>query len=365
MRRRALAREIVASTWAARVPSVLIAVVVAAMCFAAIATVGRTAAAAADVANRMEQAGARRMSVIDGGSLGFINARTLAAVRSLSTVENAQALGRPFDATNGIIGSGGTRIPVWPVLGDVTQVGKVVWGRAPGPGEAVVSMEMLQTLNLSAPAGYLTASDDQSQYPIVGAYRAWPTFEDLNAGALITPTGPISGRELRVVVDSVASAPGTVSSVMAILAPPLDAQGLYVDAPTVLAETAGAINAQLSGSGRALLLMILTVGGFFVAAVVLADALVRRRDLGRRRTLGITRSDLVALVAGRAVLTSTLGALAGCIAGWSTNQAISSTTPVDFTVGIGVLAVLSAGIAALPPAWYAARMDPVAVMRTP
>jgi hypothetical protein len=40
-------------------------------------------------------------------------------------------------------------------------------------------------------------------------------------------------------------------------------------------------------------------------------------------------------------------------------------TPVPFAGAIAVLAVLTAMIAALPPAVYAANVDPVRIMRTP
>jgi putative ABC transport system permease protein len=39
--------------------------------------------------------------------------------------------------------------------------------------------------------------------------------------------------------------------------------------------------------------------------------------------------------------------------------------PWDFTVGVGLLAVLAAGAAAVPPALLAALRDPVGVLRTP
>lgn len=364
MRWRALLREIWATTWSTRIPSALITLVVAAMCFTAIATVGRSAAAAADVAARMEQAGARRLSVVDARSVGFINPRTLAGIRSLSTVEETDALGAPFDATNGVIGFGGTQIPVWPVLGKAAGVGDLVWGRAPQPGEAVISITALPTVGMAAPVGYLVATSGE-QYPVVGAYRARPPFEDLAAGAIVVPEAPVAGREVRVLVSSIGAARETTSAVLSILAAPADADGVYVDAPTALAETARDIDAQLSGAGRSLLMLILVVGGVFVAAVVLADVLIRRRDLGRRRTLGITRSRLTALVAGRAVLTATLGALIGCVGGAVFNASLGAPTPWMFVVGVGVLALLAAGLAAIAPAAAAARLDPVTVMRTP
>jgi hypothetical protein len=40
-------------------------------------------------------------------------------------------------------------------------------------------------------------------------------------------------------------------------------------------------------------------------------------------------------------------------------------TPPDFAVAVGVLATLTAGLSSLLPAFYATRLDPVNVMRTP
>ena len=364
MRWRALVREAWATTWASKVSSLLILVVVAAMCFAAIVTVGRSASAVAEVAQRMEQAGARRLSVVDTRDGGFINARTLGVIRGMTTVESATVLGTPFDVTNGIIGRGGHRTPAWPVLGEITEVAELVRGRMPQPGEALVSSTQLRPLGLGEPVGYLTSTDGTAQYPIVGAFRPSAAFEDLATGVIISATPDSTGRELRVVIDAVTSTKPTVNAILATLAPP-DIQGVQVDSPTALAETAKDLNTQLTGFGRTLLLLILAVGGFFVAAVVLADVLVRRRDLGRRRTLGITRADLIALVVLRTIITGLLGAAMGCAAAWLTNRALGFTTPIDFTVAVGVLATLVAAAAALPPATYASRLDPVHVMRTP
>lgn len=364
MRLGTLLREAWATTWAAKVSSTLIAVVVAAMCVASIVTVGRSAAAAAEVAARMEQAGARRLTVIDTRAGEFVNERTRAVVQGLSTVETAVALGAPFDAVNGLVGPGGTRVPVWPVIGDPAKVGTLVRGRAPQPGEALVSVSALRSLSLEHPVGVLATPDGLQQFPIVGAYAALPPFEDAAAGAIVAAPEGTPGRELRVVITDVTAARASVSSILGVLSPP-DPQGVQIESPTGIAQTAQDLNAQLSGFGRTLLLLILGAGGFFVAAVVLADVLVRRRDLGRRRTLGITRSDLVRLVAARALIAAVLGASAGCVAGGLANGFTGSPTPADFVVGIGVLACLVAAIAALPPAAYAARLDPVRVMRTP
>nr|MCW1079641.1 hypothetical protein [Streptococcus anginosus] len=75
-----------------------------------------------------------------------------------------------------------------------------------------------------------------------------------------------------------------------------DPAKLIIRSSVSQAKQGVAVTGQVAGMGRALLILILGVGALFIAAVVLADVLIRRRDLGRRRTLGITRGGLVALV---------------------------------------------------------------------
>lgn len=312
----------------------------------------------------MEQAGARRLSVIDLKHGGFVNDRTLGVVRGLSTVESASAVGVPFDGVNGVVGAGGVKVPVWPVLGDVAQVSTVVRGRVPQSGEALVSTGVLRSLNLTDPVGYLTSTDGLRQYPIVGSFTPLPPFEEFAAGAIVAAPDGSLGRELRVVIDDIAATRATVSTIMGVLAP-ADPEGVRIESPTGTARTAQDVNAKLAGFGRTLLLLILGAGGLFVAAVVLSDVLIRRRDLGRRRTLGITRADLVALAVTRTLFATAIGSIVGCSTGWAINWFTGSPTPVDFVVAVGVLGSGVAALAALVPAVHAARLDPVRVMHTP
>lgn len=364
MRLSELVRESWAMTWFSRIPSALIMVVVAAMCVTTLVTVGSSAGAVASVTQRLEEAGARRLVVGDGGRQGFINGRTLGEVRAVSGVQSAHALGLPFDAVNGVFGAGGPSVPVWPVLGETSGMARLVRGRAPLPGEAIVSITRLNALRLQEPAGYLVNPDTQQQYAIVGAFVPEPGFEDTSAGALAVAPPDAIAQELRIIVDDITRAPVTVKAVMGILSP-ADPSTVRVESPTALAQTARDLHAQLVRQGRSLLFMILGAGGFFVAAVILADVLVRRRDLGRRRTLGISRLDLIALVVLRALWTAALGAALGVALGWWLTSRQGVSVPADFTVAAAVLGTLIAAMASMPPAVFAATRDPVAVMRTP
>ncbi len=362
MRFTSLLREALATTWAAKVASALVVAVVAGMCFAAVATVGRSASAVSDVAERLERAGARRLTVIDTKGQGFINESTLGVLNSVSTVESAHALGTPFDTVNGAIGAGGLKLPVWSLLGDTSTAVEMVRGRAPAEGEAIISVKTQRRLLLTEPLGYLTTLDGARQFPIVGAYEAGPALNKLDAGALVNVPDSEASRELVVTIVDTAAATATVQAVLSVLAPPAQ-DDVAIESPTGLAATARQLEADLASQGRSLLLLILGVGGLFVAAVVLADVLVRRRDLGRRRTLGVTRTDLVAMVTVRCLITGALGACVGTFAAVVTNRMIGFDTPPQFALGVAVLGLLVAAVAAVAPALYASRLDPVDVMR--
>lgn len=363
MRLRALIREALAAGWAAKVPTALVVIVVATMSFVALSTVGKAAANEDQIRQRLEAAGARRLTVTDTHGAGFINPRTLALVSTLNSVDTAVAIGEPSDVTNGRIGPGGVRVATFPILGDLGKVGRLIRGRWPQPGEAVVTVDAQRRLGLAEPVGFVQTSS-RSSFPIVGAIAIVPPFDDMTQSIVVNATGTAQARELRVVISSIPDVNATQKAILSILAPS-DAQGVSIDSPAGLADTAQQLGGQLAGFGRSLLLLILGVGAFFVATVVLSDILVRRRDLGRRRTLGVTRADLTGLVTLRTLTPAALGALLGTVAAMIINARTGYPTPVDFAAAVAVLASLTATVAALPPAVYAARLDPVNVMRTP
>lgn len=183
--------------------------------------------------------------------------------------------------------------------------------------------------------------------------------------AQITPSLARDGasfHQLRVVADSVPHTRAVQNAALAVLDPdPASIQVVLASAANSAAQDlAGTFN----GFGRSVLLLILGAGAFFVAAVVLADVLIRRRDLGRRRTLGITRTALIALVATRTVLAAAVGAAVGVVSGlWVASR--GTDLPLAFAGGVAFLATLTALIACLPPALLAASRDPVEIMRTP
>jgi putative ABC transport system permease protein len=124
---------------------------------------------------------------------------------------------------------------------------------------------------------------------------------------------------------------------------------------------------------------MVVLGGFATAALLLAGVGVygviaylvtqRSHEIGIRLALGAQRSDIVSLVGGRVLATTTLGialGLAGAAAASGAMTKLLFATPAidggTYAVGAAVL-LAAAGIAALVPTVRATRVNPATSMR--
>ena len=189
MNLRTLLREAVTAARTSPVPSALVLLVVAAMCFAAVATVGRQAATEAAVAAELSGPGARVLTVTDTGGTGFLTGATAATLAGLDTAEAALARDSPMDAVNTGIGRGGARVAVTNVVGTLDRGIELTRGRLPAPGEVVVPEAKLAELGLAQPSGAIEATDG-GQWAVVGAFQAQDPFQDLDGYALTVPAAP-------------------------------------------------------------------------------------------------------------------------------------------------------------------------------
>ena len=305
-------REALATTWASKVPSAIVTCLVAAMCAASIATVGRTAAAEAQLLQRLDSAGSRILVVQDVRRNDLITPTLVDQAAGLSTSEHAVGMMLAVDVVNGVIGQGGTRVPAWGVHGDLAAMASLTAGRWPGPGEAIVSQTAMDQLGLQVPVGWVaqastTIVDDWS---IVGSYTARQPFTDTGGGLLyVAPPGRALDA-LHVVLTDAGAAQATQSQVLRLIDPP-QPDALAITSPISLAQLQEIVTGDQATFGRTLLLAVLGGGALLVAIVTLADVLVRRADLGRRRALGATRAAIVTLVVLRTLAPALLGAALG------------------------------------------------------
>ncbi|GAA3801498.1 FtsX-like permease family protein [Cellulomonas soli] len=363
MRLRELLREATASARAQRVPTLMVVVLVAAMCVTTILTVGRTAGAEAQVAERLNSAGSRQLVVRDARSQGFLTSSVVGSVESLSTVERAVGLGIAFDASNAVFGSGGTAVAARAVTGDLSSAVRLTAGRWPNPGEALVSAPAMSALGLDEPVGSLLGSDGAT-FAIVGSYAPRAPFDALDGGAVVAASPGENAQALYVIARSAGAASSTQSAVLATLNRE-DPGDVTVESPVDLATVQQSVAGDLTVFGRGMLILVMGAGAVLVGVVVLADVLLRRRDLGRRRALGAARWMLVSLVVLRAALAAALGSTLGVLAGAAAASRTGIAPTVAFDVSVGVIAVLVTAATAVVPAVAAAWQDPVRVLRTP
>lgn len=357
-----LLREVLATVRSSRVPTGLILVLTAMMCAGTLATVGRTVSAERVVQQRIDSAGSKVIVLRDLQQKQLFPASVIDAAAHLSATERAVGLSSPVDVVNGAVGRGAAVVPSWRVVGDLSAVARLTGGRWPRPGEALVSEPARQQLGLAETFGWVTSGVDE--VPVVGSYAAREPFADQAGGVLVAALGPDQAASMYVIAASAAAVRGA-EAVSISLVGVTAAQDLGVESPATIAQLQQSVGRDLGGFNRSLVLGVMGAGAVLVAIVVLSDALVRRKDLGRRRALGANRATIVALV----VLRTAVPALAGSVLGTTTGLWIAARFDAapgwSFTLAISILSVLAAMLSAVPPAVYAARRDPVEVLRTP
>lgn len=363
MRLITLSAEAARTAAAQRVSSLLMAALCAAIVAVTLLTVGRTATAEQQLLSRLDTAGARLLVITDDRDRGLVTAAAVGVIAELDLIERVVGVDSPVDVTNAVIGEGGVRVPAWPVIGDLGQVVALTDGRWPQPGEALVSAAAQGSLGLARPAG-VVADTAGMEYAVVGSYIAGPPFDQFDASVVVAADTSATARSVHVVVASPEAGRLAERLVITTLAPP-DLSDITVQSPAALSDLQRLLGGDLGEFGRGILALTLGGGAFLIAVVVLAEVLLRRRDLGRRRALGAPRWGLVALVVARTVVAAVPGVVAGAVAGTAAAMVWAEPTPADFTAAVGLLTVLVAVVAAAAPALIAAGRDPVGVLRTP
>ena len=362
-----LAREVPRIARSAPVASVVTALIVGAVCAVIIATTGQTVQAEREVLARIDEAGTRAVAITDDSGAAALDPAAIDRIAGLSGVDWVVGFGFATDGRNAALGSAGSPVAVRTLYGRLPPTAIVsTSGRAALPGEGLVGPEAQATLGLAAGAGGVAVGAGAA-VPVVGTLDVGDLLGFLDRGVLVTPAegdpGPVRSIHLLTHRPEDVAA---VADAAQLLTGAGDAQAVRIETSETLADVRAAVAGELGRFGRRLVTIVLGVGLVLVGLNVYGSITLRRRDFGRRRALGASRSVIAALVLGQTLLVAILGAAGGAAVGAGVVVRVAGAAPAaSFVVAVAALAVLSAAAAALIPAGIAAHRDPITVLRVP
>ncbi|MEO5941770.1 MAG: ABC transporter permease [Candidatus Limnocylindrales bacterium] len=138
------------------------------------------------------------------------------------------------------------------------------------------------------------------------------------------------------------------------------------DVLTARAAAAGAFDSLFLGLG----LVALIVGAVGVANIMLISVLERRSEIGLRRALGATKSQIRTQFLAESILLAAIGGVVGVLAGaaatavYAGSKGWALVIPVEAWSGGIASAILIGAFAGLLPAVRASRMPPTVALRT-
>ncbi len=361
----ALLRETVATSRSAPLALVTVFVLVLGVCLASFLVAGRAAANEQAVLGLIDDTGPRTVTVADLDGTSMLTGAAVQRIAGLSEVAWTVGVGPIADVRNTALGDAGQPRGLRTLIGGPGPALRLLGGRWPEAGEAVVSSAAQSGLGLGAPSGSIDTRT--SSYDVVGAFAATAPLTDLDGVVLTGVADPTRAPVDRIYV--VARDVAAVSELAVAIRGVVGAQsatGLSVTTSAELVSLQGAIGGELSAFSRQIALLVIAGGAVLVAVAMYAATAARRRDFGRRRAIGASRSALTLLVALQGTLPAVAGSVLGTLLGVVVVHRFSGAgPPVFFTLSVPALLIVSAVLATLPAALSAAGRDPVRVVRVP
>ena len=345
-----------------------IAVAALAMCVSVLLTTGRSAATEQRVLGEVDRGGARLITMTWRDAEGGIDPAAVERIGSIAQVEWVYGLSAALDMRNlGIPGGGAC--PAKFVIGDLPAgYARMTVGRPASPGEGLTTASASRCLGLAYPSGSIatTARHEQGlSFGIVGELEVSGLLEGLTGYAILAAREAPSAASITALARSTRDVP-SVARAMAELSGANSRLSLTVETSAALAELDVVLQRELADSSRVIGLTVLLGGMAFAGLALMLSVGSQRRDFGRRRALGASRSMLIVLVLLEATIPAIIGATVGTVLGTCIVLLTSGETPgPQFVLSVPVLTVLAVVVGALPAALTAAIRDPVAILRVP
>lgn len=360
----AFLREAVVSAWNSRVGSVLTVVMVAGMCATVLLTSGRTVGAQDAVLQSIDSVGTRSI-VIRADEDAGLTSSFLDRISGIEGISSSVAFGPAGDVRNLAI-PGGAKVSSRSAYGESLAMLGIA---SMTPGQAWASHGALDALGMPVPAGAVVSDSTLDTHAIVGEFKSTQYLNFMNPIVVVPET---IGDRIEVplaIVVVVAASPSLVTGVKAATQSLLDVQDpskVRMETSQELADLRALVQEQLGLLGHSLVLGVLALTSLLIAAILFGMVMLRRRDFGRRRALGATRTLIVALVLTQTFCTSLLGALSGSAIGTTVLRASNDPIPgFSYILSVATLGVVVGLGASVLPAVLASRRDPIKELRVP
>lgn len=355
--------EAAASARSQPVASMLTILVIASMILTVLMTAGRTVAAEQEVLASIDDVGTRTIQVYAQDAAG-LSSEVLNRIANIDGIEWSAAFSSAVDASNTLI-QDGTLVPARYIYSD--HLDRLGISDIPELGAtAYASKKSLDQLGLVDTGGAITLTTGVTA--AIGGQIAVPDYLSMFEPIVFIPASRDKTGMINVILviaetpDLVAPLADAVLSVLAVD----DPTKISVETSESLAQLRALIQSQLSGSSRSLILALLAVMALLVAIILYGLVMMRRKDFGRRRALGATRSHIILLLVSQTTLLAAAGIGLGILVATVVSFLLHDSLPgAAFTLSLGILAFIASVVAALLPAIVASRREPIRELRVP
>ena len=339
-------------------------VLMAAMVTAVMLTTGKAVGSQEAVLSSVDAVTSRSIVVRAEPSAG-LDATALDRIGMIDGVSWAVGFGPAVDANNIRI-AGGPKVPVrLAYASSFASVG--IPRNIPMLGRSLyASREAADQMGAVQGAAGLATTVGR-EYSLVGVLKTPKNLRFLEPLAIVpSESNQAAGLSVMVVVVDSPTMADAVARAVASSLGETDASKVTIESSQELAQLRKDVDRQLSRFGRNLVIAILGITSSLIAVMLYSLVLLRRKDFGRRRALGASRSFIVLMLlaqTGYVAAASTIGGL-----GLSAAILAIGGDPLPtarFCLALGVLTISTALSATALPAAVAANRDPIRELRVP
>lgn len=345
------------------VGSTAVALVVGALCATVLLTTGRAVGAEQEVLASIDSAATRSLVVRATPEAG-VDTRILNELARIDGIAWAGAFSPATDVRNSAF-PGGVAVPlrtIW--TRDMARLAIETDDALP-PARAYASTPALRMLGMTT-GGVIDASG--GQHAVVGELTVPDDLLPLEP-LMVVPAGMPELDEsvgILVVVARDAQLVELIRATLVSLLAVSDPNDVTISAGEDLVLLRNLVAGQLRTYSSGLVASVLIVALVLIAAVQTGVVLLRRKDYGRVRALGASRTLVILLIVLQSAILAVLGVLLGMLI--AVSMLLGSGDPLPGPDFFAAVAVLTAGVgvlAAMLPAAVAARRDPLVELRVP